>query len=148
MDHNGFLVRDPVVDSALQKLAVVNLRTCMLSLCHDSVTVGNPDSRRMYYNMWQSLYWPHMSNDVYKFFRRCCSCIRNQAAHHKQQKHLHLFQTTGTLEFVAIDIHSPLPKTMKGNKYDFLIMYRFSKLTREVAMTKDTAPHMSTGFFD
>jgi transposase InsO family protein len=52
------------------------------------------------------------------------------------------------LEFVAIDILGPLPKTAHGNRFLLVISDRFSKLTRTVPMRTNTALAVAKAFCD
>jgi Integrase core domain len=59
-----------------------------------------------------------------------------------------LFPANEPLEFVAIDILGPLPKTDHGNRVLLVISDLFSKLTRTVPMRKTTALAVAKAFRD
>ena len=52
----------------------------------------------------------------------------------KNQKNLKLFPAAGSLEFVAIDLLGPLPKTAHGNQHVLVTTDRFSKFTRSIPL--------------
>lgn len=72
-----------------------------------------------------------MAQDVYHTVSGCHSCAKNGTLL-KNKLHLQLFPATGPLEFVALDLLGPLPRTNKGNQYVDVITGRYSKLTRAI----------------
>lgn len=70
----------------------------------------------MYDTMCRDFYCPHVPNDLYVTVRNCQFCARNRCTN-KIQRDVRLSQPSDTLEFVAVDIFGPLPKTESGNHY-------------------------------
>lgn len=64
----------------------------------------------MYDTVCKKSYRPRGANNVCTTVKDCQFCARHRRANKKQQK-LHLFPPAGLLEFVAVDISGPLPKT-------------------------------------
>jgi transposase InsO family protein len=52
------------------------------------------------------------------------------------------------LDYVAIDILGPLPRTRKGNQYLLVIADRFSKLVRTVLLSRITAAIVAWAFME
>lgn len=68
--------------------------------------------------------------------------------HRKHQRHMRLFPATGPLEFIALDILGPIPKTKDGNQYEILITDRYKKLPRAIPVTKTAVPHVAAVVLD
>ncbi|MEM7496351.1 MAG: integrase, partial [Myxococcota bacterium] len=104
--------------------------------------------RRMYDTLRRDFYLPFMASYIAHTVRECISCAKMQGTYYAHQKYLQLFPANGPLEFIAIDILGPLPRSKRGNKHVLVITDRYSKLTRTVAMNKITAPHVAEAFLD
>ena len=90
----------------------------------------------MYQTMRRMFYWPSMAMDVYNTVIQCSSCAKERIALRKHSSFLRLFPDQKPLEFIAIEILEPLPRSSSGNRYLLAITYRFSKMVQ-------TAPHRS-----
>jgi hypothetical protein len=89
-----------------------------------------------------------MYKDVEETVRHCTVCAKNRVTERKRTSFLKLFPANGPLEFVAMDILGPLPKTEHGNRFLLVISDRFSKLTRTVPLRTTTALVVSKVFCD
>jgi transposase InsO family protein len=87
-----------------------------------------------------------MYKDVEETVRQCNSCPKNRVQERKRVSLLKLFPATEPLEFVAIDILGPLPKTVHGNRYLLVITDRFSKLTRTIPVRTTNALAVAKAF--
>lgn len=67
---------------------------------------------------------------------------------YNHQKHLTSFPESGHLEFVAMDVLGPLPRMDIGNQFIVVMADRFSKLPREVTMTRTAASHIASALLD
>lgn len=88
-----------------------------------------------------------MSFIVYSTVAACESCVEN-SSNTKQKRHLQLFPSTDPLEFDATDILGPLSKTAQENQYVFIIMERYSKLTRAILAALITTNNGANIIFD
>jgi hypothetical protein len=75
-------------------------------------------------------------------------CAKNRVTERKRTSFLKLFPASGPLEFVAMDILGPLPKTEQGNRFLLVISDRFSKLTPTVPLRTITALGVAKAFCD
>jgi hypothetical protein len=90
-----------------------------------------------------------MAADCKEFVTRCPSCARKELKGKRRRTYfLKLFPPLGPLEFIAIDILGPLPKTKSGHQYLVIISDRFSKLTRAVPVRNVTAETVAIAFFN
>jgi hypothetical protein len=80
-----------------------------------------------------------MHKEVEETVRHCIVCAKNRVTERKRTSFLKLFPASGPLEFVAIEILGPLPKTEHGNRFLLVISDRFSKLTITVPLRTITA---------
>ena len=102
----------------------------------------------MYYTLRKDYYWPHMAYDAYNVATKCRSCVRNRGTLHKHQKFLKLFPASGPLEFVAMDILGPLPKSHRGNRFILVITDRFTKLVRTVVLRDTKSATLAAAFLE
>ena len=147
-DHNGFLVRRSSIDGALQKVVPKSLQARLLYLAHYPRLAGHPGAIRMYYTLRREYYWPMMASDVYNTVKECSSCASVRGTLFKHQKYLKLFPAAGPLEFIAIDILGPLPKTRKGNQVVLVITDRFSKICRAIPLPNQKAVTLAEAFLN
>ena len=147
-DRDGILVRRSTLDGSIQKVVPDSLRSTILSLAHDSPAAGHPGAIKMYETMRRFLYWPLMASDVYDYVRGCASCARVRGTAAQRQKLLTLFPAAGPLEFVAMDIAGPYPRTRNGNEYVVVLTDRFTKLTRAIPTRTTTASDVASIFID
>lgn len=105
-----------------------------------STACRTPRGSRMYQTLRKDLYWSNMANDIFQTPWHCRSSIpvrRNLRQHASTHK---TFPASGPLQFVAVDILGPLPKTADGYQYVLMITDRLSKGTCAITMrTKPTA---------
>lgn len=92
-----------------------------LSTWQLSKTGGDPGERCMYDTMKRELYWSQMTSEVYTTVGDCRICLINRAGL-KKERHLKRFPASEPLEFVAMDILSPLPKKTNGNGSPFIVL--------------------------
>ena len=147
-DRYGFLVRRSPLDGALQRVVPKSLQARVLHAAHYPRLAGHPGGTRMYLTLRRDYYWPHMANDAYATVKSCRSCNKNRGTAAKHQKLLKLFPASGPLEFVAMDLLGPLPKTKRGNTFVLVITDRYSKLTRAIPLKATKATDIAMAFLD
>jgi len=134
LTEDGILARKLPALARPQVLVPESLRPRLLRNYHYSATAGHPGVRRMYDTLRQGLYWPTMVVDVHATVRGCETCARDRMQLSRHTNPLKLFPALRPLEDVAIDLMGPLPKTSRGKLHVLVIMDRYSKLCRLVAM--------------
>ena len=87
-----------------------------------------------------------MYREIEDAVRSCEQCARNNVQERSRVNNMQLFTAQEPLEFVAIDILGPLPKTAHGNRFLLVISDRFSKLTRTIPMRTTTALAVAKAF--
>ena len=144
----GLLCRKAPVDGSLQVVIPQSLRARVLYLSHYPRLQGHPGATRMYETMRRDYYWPHMASDIHQTVTDCRSCARVRGTLRRHQKKLTLFPAAGPLEFVAMDLFGPLPKTAHGNKHILVITDRFTKMCRAIPLRTAQAPQVAQAFLD
>jgi transposase InsO family protein len=96
--------------------------------------------------MRKRYFWKNMYRDIEDAVRSCEQCARNNVHEMTRVSHMQLFPAHEPLEFVAIDIFGPLPKTAHGNRFLLVISDRFSKLTRTIPVRTTTALAVAKAF--
>jgi Integrase zinc binding domain len=103
----------------------------------------------MYAAMRRRFYWRNMNKEGEETVRHCTVCAKNRVTERKRTSFLKLlFPASGPLEFVAMEILGPLPKTEHGNRFLLVISDRFSKLTRMVPLRTITTLGVAKTFCD
>jgi hypothetical protein len=72
--------------------------------------------------------------DVTRLVNTCHHCIQESTRLKKRKQGVTLFPASEPLEFVAIDLLGPLPKSPRGNQFLMVMCDRFSKLVRTVPL--------------
>ena len=144
----GLLCRKAPVDGSLQVVIPQSLRARVLYLSHYPRLQGHPGSTRMYETMRRDYYWPHMASDIHQTVTDCRSCAQVRGTVRRHQKKLTLFPAAGPLEFVAMDLFGPLPKTAHGNRHILVITDRYTKMCRAIPLRTAQAPQVAQAFLD
>ena len=147
-NHQGYLLRKSSLDGALQKVVPLSLRSRVLYLSHYPRFSGHPGDIKNFLTLWTDHYWPLMANDVFSVSRDCRSCAAARGTRYRVQKHMKLFPATGPLDFLAMDLLGPLPRTHQVNEYVLVITDRFTKLCRSVTLRNTKAVTVVTIFLD
>ena len=138
----------PPPDGTLQRVVPKRLRAKVLYLAHHPHLAGHSGGTRMYYTLWREYYWPHMAKDVFSHVRNCASCAATRGTQVRHQKDLKLFPAAGPLDFVAMDLLGPLPKTAHGNRHVLVMTDRSTKLTRSIPLRTPTTSVVDNAFLD
>jgi transposase InsO family protein len=142
----SILCRRASKDGRTQLCIPKSLRSRLLNLNHYPATAGHPGGKKMYQTMRKTFYWPGLSKEAYEVVKRCTECIQEQLASRPVRTQLKLFPSSGPLEFVAIDILGPLPKTNQGHQYLLVISDRFTKLVRTIPLRRITSLMVAQSF--
>ena len=148
VDDRGLLVRIAPLDDCRQIVVPTTLRQKILYLCHYTRTSGHPGGTKMFYTTRRTFYWPSMALECHACVRQCDSCARERVQLRKHSTFLKLFPARRPLEFVAIDILGPLPRSTKGNQYLLVISDRFSKMTRAIPLKSITSMTVARAFVE
>jgi len=120
----------------------------ILTLEHAPAHAGHPGANKMYVSMRRFFYWESMVADVYAYVANCGTCSKGRVGGRRRTNPLRLFPQTEPLSAVCLDLLGPLPKTAMGNRYLLVMMDRFSKLTRVVAIPREDAETVASTFCD
>jgi len=144
----GLLVRRAPLDRATLVYVPKSLRMEILTLEHAPAHAGNPSANKMYVSMRRFLYWESMMADVYAYVAKCVTCAKGRVGERRRTSPLRLFPPTEPLSAVCLDLLGPLPKTAMSNRYLLVMVGRFSKLTRVVALPREDAETVASAFYD
>jgi len=144
----GLLVLRAPVDRATQVYVRKSLRMEILTVEHAPAHAGHPGANKMYVSMRRFFYWESMVADVYAYVANCGTCAKGRVARRRRTNPLRLFPPTEPLSAVCLHLLGPLPKTAIGNRYLLVMVDRFSKLTRVVAIPREDAETVASAFCD
>lgn len=86
-----------------------------------------------------------MANDVYAAVAKCKICVGNENKHHRRCR-MRQCSAIDPLEFVAMDVLEPLPKTTEGNQHVLLVTDLYYKFTRAMPTSGTTSAHLANLF--
>jgi transposase InsO family protein len=136
-------------DSPCLCVVPASLRERLCTLHHFARAAGHPGSSKMMENIGLRWYWPTLKMDCVSMVRRCPSCAALRLKRGPRRTHpLTIFPPDRPLEFVAMDVLVPLPKTNRGKQYLLCICDRFPKMSVAVAMPDQTVSNMAQVFID
>jgi len=145
-NEQGLLVRRAPLDRVTQVYVPKSLRTEILALEHAPAHAGHPSANKMYVSRRRFFYWESMVADVYDYVAVCGTCAKGRVGGRRRTNPLRLSSPTELLSAVCLDLLGPLPKTAMGNRYLLVIVDRFSKLTRVVALPREDAETVASAF--
>ena len=146
IDQHGLVVRRAQLDGSLQLVVPLTLRKRLLTIAHNAPSSGHPGRSKMYQTLRRAFYWPSMTVDIHHIVEDCEPCARNRIKGQGNTYPMKLFPATKPLEFVAMDILGPLPRTRHGKRFILVITDRFTKLTKTVALRTITALAVANAF--
>lgn len=144
----GLLVRLAPLDRAVQILVPRALRDEVLHLEHKPAHAGHPGVNQMYTSLRRHFYWDSMITDVYAYVADCPGCAKGRAQGRRRTNPLRLFPASEPFTDVCLDLLGPLPVTSYGNRHLFVMVDRFTKLTRVVPLSSDDSDTVVSAFLD
>lgn len=99
----------------------------------------------MYEIMQKRFFLLHMASDVHQTVKNCPNCVRNHKRL-KRERQLELFLESGTLKCIATDILGLLLQARNGNVFAIVVTNYYSKITRAIPTSKQTAKHVANVF--
>lgn len=146
IDQHGVLTRRSPLDQSLQMIVPESLKERLLDVAHSAPTSAHPGRSKMYQTLRRHFYWPSMTVDIHQWVDRCDACARNRIKGQKNVYKMKLFPPSKPLEYVAMDILGPLPRTKAGKRFILVITDRFTKLTKTEALRTITALSVAKAF--
>lgn len=103
-----------------------------------------------YDTLARDFYWPRMAADIELTFSKFQTSVRN-TPRYRRKRTLQILFTTEFLNFIAMNILEPFPKTMHGQHLVRIITDRYSKETRAISTLTKTSTSIAIRailFFD
>jgi len=125
-----------------------SLRERVLTLEHHATVASHPGMNRMYYPMRKAYYWPSMVTDIHTTITKSTTCAQNCLALRPHTTPLTLLPATEPLTELSVDIFGPIPASKKANRFILVITDRFAKLTKCVALRRNTAMSVASAITD
>lgn len=131
----------------VRRLSPAPSKPGVLYTLHYPCLAGHPPEGPLYESMPCKIYWPHKASNVYTPEEDCCKCACNRAEQ-TCTRHRKLVSAWRPLEFIAMDILRPLPKSTHGNQFVVVMRDPYSKLTCALPTIQTTALHVAWIVFD
>ncbi len=128
--ENGFLFRSVPDGQKGQKVQLVIpnvFRQTFLQYAHDNPLSGHLGKMKTLLRLLESVYWPSIRNDVWKYCKECQTCQKYKASTTKAPGQL---QSTPVVEpgyMLGVDIMGPFPRSPKQNEYLLVVVDYFTK---------------------
>ena len=97
-----------------------------LQCTHDQL--GHAGAHKMQHYMSQFFFWRHMRRDIKAFTRACDLCQRVKYLNLKMEGEYQFLKATQPNQMISVDFYGPLPVSVGGAQYIFVIQDVFSKL--------------------
>ena len=146
IDQHGVLIRRSPLDGTLQVVVPESLRRRVLDIAHHPPISAHPGRSRMYQTLRRDFYWPSMTVDIHFTVDSCDACARNRIKDQRNVYPMKLFPATNPLEYVAMDILGPLPRTKHGKRFILVVTDRFTKLTKTESLRTITSLSVAKAF--
>ena len=146
INQHGVLIRKSNLDGSLQVVVPASLRQRLLDIAHSAPTAGHPGRAKLYQTMRRVFYWPSMTVDIHHKVENCAPCAKNRIKEQRNVYPMRLFPATKPLEYVAMDILGPLPRTKHGMRFILVITDRFTKLTKTEPLRTITSLAVARAF--
>lgn len=110
---------------------------------HDKSTAGHLGVYKTYHRLRQFYYFPGMFQTVAKYIANCDTCM---ATKHVTAAPLGTMNTpkkcTRPFEYIACDVHGPMPTSRWGNRYILLVTCCFSKYSIIIPLKEASSSKM------
>lgn len=106
------------------------LPKCLVDLVMKSVNeqFGHSGSYKMFQYLDRYFFWRYMRRDIKTFSRSCDTCQRTKHINYRMEGEMQFMKSDNPNDIVAVDFYGPLPASMGGVTYIFVIQDLFSKL--------------------
>lgn len=111
------------------------LRLRILCLCHYFLLAGYVGEPLLFNTKRRESHWAHIANKVYATVRDFWSCALNRQTKKIRQK-LRLLSPSRPLEYAAMNILGPLPKTKSENRFIAVINDWYFKLEKQSQLSE------------
>ena len=89
---------------------------------------GHTGSFKLFTYLSEFFCWRRMRTDIKSYTRVCDTCQRVKYLNYKMEGAYQFLQATEPNEFVSVDFYGPLPRSITGVQYLFVLQDLFSKL--------------------
>lgn len=99
--------------------------------------LGHPGVYKTTMYLRQYYYWKGMGKQIKNFVLTCDLCQRVKPVNLKMECQFNLVQSSGPRDLICVDFYGPLPRSVGGVEYIFVILDAFSKYVKLYAIKKE-----------
>ena len=126
-----------------------NTRQQVLYEFHDSLVGGHRGMNKTYRAIKSQYTWPKMMREVEEYVKQCKSCQINKILIPRHKAPMEITTTSERpFEICYLDVVSPLPVTLEGNKYILTFQDDLSKYVVAVPIEKQDAETVARAFVE
>ena len=139
-EHSLWLYLDLIIVPEKQKIR-------FLQFFHDRGDRGHYGFSKTYTQLRKSVYWESMVEDLEAFIETCPTCQSTKNSDHKRQGFLHPLPIPSTrFDSLSFDF-KPLPKSVNGNDFAWVITDRLTKLIRVLPCCRTLSSEQAANLF-
>lgn len=137
-DESGRLIRSPTFEGCLQRVMLESYRECIQAKRYAPIA-RHPGERRLYGTIQKKLFCLHVAIQVFQTVSNSATCTRIREGL-KRNRHLKCFPASWSLDFIARNIPSALPRLENGNVV-YVKTHWYLKMNRAIITWGRTATH-------
>lgn len=100
--------------------------------------LGHPGTYKTIAYISQYYYWKSMNRDIKKFVISCDLCQRVKIKNQNMEGAFRIVQSSEPGDLVSVDFFGPLPRSIGGMEYIFVVLDVFSKYVRLYPIKRET----------
>lgn len=144
--ENGLLFRSVPDGKKGQKLQLVIPelhRQVFLHYVHDNPLSGHLGKLKTLLRLLETVYWPSIQGDVWKYCKNCHTCQKFKPSQEKQSGVLQSTQVVEPGYMLGIDLMGPFSRSSQQNEYLLVVVDYCSKWVELFPLRTAKAPHIA-----
>lgn len=99
--------------------------------------LGHPGVQKTLSYVKRYYYWKAINSEVKKFVVSCDLCQRVKLINTKMERSYNMVYSSGPNDLVCVDFYGPLPRSIGGVQYIFVVLDTFTKYVKLYPVKKD-----------
>lgn len=126
--REGVLFRRDAILDLWQVVIPSELASRLVDCVHSKL--GHPGVYKTMMYLRQHYYWQYMNREIKNFVLRCDLCQRVKYNNFKMEGTFNMVKSDAPGDLICVDFYGPLPRSIGGLEYVFVVMDMFSKYVK------------------